>query len=218
MDAFWNEQLEISHSNLEGYFDRVQAPWQALDLIGEWVKEVQENLSEEFLEPEPGIRIHKSATIYPNTVMIPPVVIGEGSEVRPGAFLRGNVIVGKNCVVGNSTEIKNSILFDKVQVPHYNYVGDSILGYKAHMGAGSITSNVKSDKSPVVIHPWNIQTGRKKMGAVIGHDCEVGCNSVLNPGTILCSNVQIYPLSSVRGVVEENHIYKDKENVVLRGN
>lgn len=216
MDAFWVDQLKTDQTKLKDYFDRVQTPWEALDFIGSWISELFDGLGEDYQQVEPGIWIHKSAKIYPNTTMIAPVFIDEGSEVRPGAFLRGNVIVGKNCVVGNSTEIKNSILFNNVQVPHYNYVGDSVLGYKAHMGAGSITSNVKSDKSLVVIHPWNVKTGRKKLGAIIAHDCEIGCNSVLNPGTILLANVQVYPLSSVRGVVDENRIYKDKEHVIQR--
>ena len=162
--------------------------------------------------------MHKQAKIAPTANLNPPCIIGEGTEVRHCAFIRGSVLVGKNCVVGNSTELKNAILFDNVQVPHYNYVGDSILGYKAHMGAGAITSNVKSDTTPVVAKNGDerIPTGLKKVGAMLGDFVEVGCNSVLNPATIVGRNSQIYPLSCVRGTVAENSIYKTGGKVVAK--
>ena len=161
--------------------------------------------------------VHKTAKVFPSAYLGAPCIIGAGTEVRHCAFIRGSALVGENCVVGNSTELKNVILFDNVQVPHYNYVGDSILGYKAHMGAGSITSNVKSDKSLVVIHcDPPIPTGIKKVGAMLGDNVEVGCNSVLNPGTVVGRNCSIYPVSCVRGVVPEGHIYKSADSIVKK--
>ena len=170
---------------------------------------------EEYDHPKEDVWIAKDAVIYPNNYIAGPCIIGHKTEVRPGAFIRGSALVGDNCVVGNSTELKNVILFDNVQVPHYNYVGDSILGYKAHMGAGSLTSNVKSDKLLVVIHNGDeqIETGRKKVGAMVGDRVEVGCNSVLNPGTVVGRDSNIYPLSCVRGVVPANSIYKQRDNI-----
>lgn len=216
MKDFWKEQLGIEHTLAKDCFKEVEEPWQALPKIKEWVLSLQENLSEDYEQIEPGIFVHKSCKIYPTATLIAPLILGKNTEVRPGAFLRGNIIVGDNCVVGNSTELKNVILFDNVQVPHYNYVGDSILGYKSHMGAGSITSNVKSDKTLIVLHDLGVETGLKKMGAVLGHDVEIGCNSVLNPGTIVLSNSNVYPLSSVRGLVEANSIYKGKGEIVSK--
>ena len=168
--------------------------------------------------PSDDVWISKTAKIYPNNYIAGPCIIGHKTEVRPGAFVRGSALVGENCVVGNSTELKNVILFDNVQVPHYNYVGDSILGYKAHMGAGSITSNVKSDKLLVVIKNEGelIETNRKKVGAMIGDNVEVGCNSVLNPGTVIGRNSNVYPTSCVRGVIPENSIYKNKDEIVSK--
>ena len=190
-------------------------PWEALEGLGEFILETIKKLDEEkFYAPSPDVRIAKSATVHPSAAIIGPCIIDENAELRPGAFIRGNVIVGNGCVVGNSCEIKNSILFDKVQVPHFNYVGDSVLGYKAHMGAGAITSNVKMDKSNIVI--GGIATNRRKVGAILGDHVEVGCNTVLNPGTVVCRNSMIYPLSSVRGVVPENSIYKSKNNIVAK--
>ena len=174
-------------------------------------------LPEDYDEITPQVWVHRTAQIAPTAYLGSPCIIGANTEVRHGAFIRGSVLVGENCVVGNSVELKNVILFDNVQVPHYNYVGDSILGYKAHMGAGSVTSNVKSDKSPVVIHgETDVPTGLKKVGAMLGDFVEVGCNSVLNPGTVIGRNSQIYPLSSVRGTIPAGCIYKTGGIVVKK--
>ena len=192
-------------------------PWEALPDIGTFIKELGERLDKDIYEKQgEDVWVAKSAKIYESANIYGPAIIGEETEVRPGAFVRGNALVGNHCVVGNSTELKNVILFNNVQVPHYNYVGDSILGYKAHMGAGSITSNVKSDKTLVVVknQEEKIETGLKKFGAMLGDGVEVGCNSVLNPGTVIGRNTNIYPLSSVRGVVPANSIFKDKDHIV----
>ena len=192
-------------------------PWEALPKISEFIIELGNKLDKEIYELRgENIWIAKTANIYPTAFIKGPAIIGENAEIRHCAFIRGNAIVGNNVVVGNSTELKNVILFNNVQVPHYNYVGDSILGYKAHMGAGSITSNVKSDKKLVIVKDDNekIETGLKKFGAMIGDNVEVGCGSVLNPGSVIGKNTNIYPLSSVRGVVPANSIYKNKSEIV----
>lgn len=192
-------------------------PWEVLPHIGAFILEIGKTLSpEEYDHPEENVWIAKSAKIAPTASINGPVIIGKDTEVRPGAFIRGNAIVGEGAVVGNSTELKNVVLFNKVQVPHYNYVGDSILGYKAHMGAGSITSNVKSDKKLVIVKgpETRIETGLKKFGAMLGDCVEVGCNSVLNPGSVIGANTNIYPLSSVRGVVPGNSIFKSQNCIV----
>ncbi len=193
-------------------------PWEVLPLIKDFILQLGETLSpDEFDKKGDDVWIHKTAKIYPNANIYGPCIIDSETEVRPGAFIRGNALVGKKCVVGNSTELKNVILFNNVQVPHYNYVGDSVLGYKAHMGAGSITSNVKSDKTLVVVKgDENYETGLKKFGAMLGDRVEVGCNSVLNPGTVIGRDSNVYPTSCVRGVIPENSIYKDKDNIVLK--
>ena len=194
-------------------------PWEALAGIGEFILKLGETLStEEYEKRGEDIWVAKSATIFPTAYIHGPAIIGPNTEVRQCAFIRGNALVGANCVVGNSTELKNVILFDCVQVPHYNYVGDSILGYKSHMGAGSITSNVKSDKTLVTVCVGNtrIETGRKKFGAMLGDFVEVGCNSVLNPGTVIGRYTNVYPLSMVRGFVPENSIYKRADAVVQK--
>lgn len=194
-------------------------PWEVLDDIKDFIYKLGATLSpDEYDNPEEGVWIAKDAKVFASAYIGAPCIIDKGAEVRQCAFIRGSAIVGKNAVVGNSTELKNVILFDNVQVPHYNYVGDSVLGYKAHMGAGSITSNVKSDKTLVVIkEPGNyIETGRKKVGAMLGNNVEVGCNSVLNPGTVIGCNSNIYPTSCVRGVIPPNSIYKNKENIVIK--
>lgn len=192
-------------------------PWEVLSKIEEYILKIGEELSkEDYNKVGENVWIAKSAKVAPTAYINGPAIIGENAEVRHCAFIRGNAIVGNNAVVGNSTELKNVILFNNVQVPHYNYVGDSILGYKAHMGAGSITSNVKSDKKLVVIKNGDemIETGRKKVGAMIGDNVEVGCGSVLNPGAVIGRDSNIYPLSSVRGVVKAHSIYKKDGNIV----
>lgn len=213
------ELLDLDKTIAAKLFEGKTYPWEALDDIKSFILELGETLSaDEYDHPEEGVWIAKDAKIFPSAYIGAPCIIDHGAEVRHCAFIRGSAIVGKNAVVGNSTELKNVVLFDNVQVPHYNYVGDSILGYKAHMGAGSITSNVKSDKTLVTVHIPDapIETGRKKFGAILGENVEVGCNSVLNPGTVVgrCSN--IYPVSCVRGVVPANSIYKAKDNIVAK--
>ena len=213
------ELLDFDKTIAAKLFEGKTYPWEALDGIKSFILELGETLSaDEYDHPEEGVWIAKDAKIFPSAYIGAPCIIDHGAEVRHCAFIRGSAIVGKNAVVGNSTELKNVVLFDNVQVPHYNYVGDSILGYKAHMGAGSITSNVKSDKTLVTVHIPDapIETGRKKFGAILGDNVEVGCNSVLNPGTVVgrCSN--IYPVSCVRGVVPANSIYKAKDNIVAK--
>lgn len=214
---------DLSETIAEELFRGHTYPWELLPLIKDFVLSLGETLpADKFERSDDGkgnpVWIARSANIYPNANIYGPCIIDEEAEVRPGAFIRGNAIVGKGAVVGNSTELKNVILFNKVQVPHYNYVGDSILGYKAHMGAGSITSNVKSDKTLVVVKGdgISIETGLKKFGAMLGNNVEVGCNSVLNPGTVVCPNSNIYPTSCVRGVIPANHIFKDKEIIVAK--
>lgn len=198
-------------------FEGATYPWEVLPKIEEFIKELGNTLSsEEYEKRGEDIWIAKTATIAPTAYIKGPAIIGKNAEIRHCAFIRGKAIVGEGAVVGNSTELKNVILFNKVQVPHYNYVGDSILGYKAHMGAGSITSNVKSDKKLVVIKGKGekIETGIKKVGAFVGDYVEVGCQSVLNPGTVVGRHTNIYPLSSVRGVIPANSIFKSPDNIV----
>lgn len=216
MDAIKIRDLfDLGHTRARQMLGACEYPWEALDRIGETVLAVGASLSEQdYDHPGEGIWIARSASVAPTATIIGPCVIGEKTEVRPGAFLRGNILIGDGAVVGNSTELKNCILFDGVQVPHYNYVGDSILGYKAHMGAGAITSNVKGDKKSVVVRgEERYETGRKKFGAMLGDRAEIGCNSVLNPGTVIGRDTQVYPLSSVRGVVPANCIVKGERGV-----
>ena len=209
--------FDLQHTLAGEYLAGFQYPWEALKGIKNLILALGETLGEDYEQVQPQVWVHKTAKVFPSAYLGAPCIIGAGSEVRHCAFIRGSALVGENCVVGNSTELKNVILFDKVQVPHYNYVGDSILGYKAHMGAGSITSNVKSDKSLVVIHgERDIPTGIKKVGAMLGDFVEVGCNSVLNPGTVIGRNSNVYPTSCVRGVVPENSIYKKNDVIVVK--
>ncbi|MDD6010114.1 MAG: UDP-N-acetylglucosamine pyrophosphorylase, partial [Lachnospiraceae bacterium] len=198
-------------------FEGLKFPWEVLPKIKDFIIKLGETLPEDKFEKKgENIWIAKSAKVFPSAYIAGPCIIDEDAEVRHCAFIRGSAIVGKGCVVGNSTELKNVILFNKVQVPHYNYVGDSILGFKAHMGAGSITSNVKSDKTLVVVKSdgENIETGLKKFGAMLGDNVEVGCNSVLNPGTVVGRSTNIYPTSCVRGYIPANSIYKDSSNII----
>ncbi|MCC8357398.1 MAG: UDP-N-acetylglucosamine pyrophosphorylase [Oscillospiraceae bacterium] len=213
------ELYSLEHTAAAPLLETTEYPWEALEGIGDFILALGKTLpAEEYNHPAEDVWIAKDAEVFPSAYIHGPCIIGHRTEVRQCAFIRGNALVGEGCVVGNSTELKNVILFDGVQVPHYNYVGDSILGYKAHMGAGSITSNVKSDKTLVVILEGTIchETGRKKVGAMLGDHVEVGCNSVLNPGTVIGRESSVYPLSSVRGVVPAGHIYKDKSNIVPR--
>ncbi|MCR5416808.1 MAG: UDP-N-acetylglucosamine pyrophosphorylase [Pseudobutyrivibrio sp.] len=201
-------------------FEGKDYPWEVLPEISDFIKKLGPTLDPEIYEQRgEDIWVAKSAKIFDSAYLNGPLIIDEDAEVRQCAFVRGSAIVGKNCVVGNSTELKNVVLFNNVQVPHYNYVGDSVLGYKSHMGAGSITSNVKSDKTLVVVKSRDgekIETGLKKFGAMLGDHVEVGCNSVLNPGTVVCPNSNIYPLSPVRGVIEANSIFKNSDNIVKK--
>ena len=201
---------DLSHTAASPLLSEVCYPWEALPRIKDFILSLIEKLDrEEYIEFGDNVFIHKSATVAKTASISGPAILGAETEVRHCAFIRGSALIGKNCVVGNSTELKNVILFDNVQVPHYNYVGDSILGYRSHMGAGAITSNVKSDKTLVTVSAdEKIETGLKKFGAMLGDYVEVGCGSVLNPGTVIGKNTNIYPLSSVRGFVPEGSIYK----------
>lgn len=213
-----SELYDLSFTLAENYLKEFTYPWEALGGIKDTIIKIGKSLDKsEYTEIFENVWIHKKAKIAPTAYLGAPCIVGENTEVRHCAFIRGSALIGKGCVVGNSTELKNVILFDGVQVPHYNYVGDSILGYKSHMGAGSITSNVKSDKTPVVVKGDKaIATGLKKFGAMLGDYVEVGCNSVLNPGTVVGKNTNIYPLSCVRGVVPADSIYKSGGKIVTK--
>ena len=205
-----NQMYDLSHSIAGEYLSGFEYPWQALSGIKTLILSLGPQLGEGYKEVSPTVWVHETATVAPTAFLGAPCISGPGTEVRHCAFIRGSALVGANCVVGNSVELKNVILFDNVQVPHYNYVGDRILGYKSHMGAGSLTSNVKSDKTLVVVKNGDekIETGLKKFGAMLGDFVEVGCNSVLNPGTVIGRHTNIYPTSCVRGMVPENSIWK----------
>ena len=210
---------DLSHTAAADYLRGFTYPWEALKGISDFIIRLGQTLSpDEYDCPAENVWVHKTAKVFPSAYLGAPCIIGAGTEVRHCAFIRGSALVGENCVVGNSVELKNVIIFDNVQTPHYNYVGDSILGYKSHMGAGSITSNVKSDKTNVVIKSGGeaMETGIKKIGAMLGDFVEVGCNSVLNPGTIIGRNCNIYPTSCVRGVVPESSIWKTGGIVVKK--
>ena len=211
--------LDLEKTVAAGLFEGKTYPYEVLEHISSYITELGATLSpEEYDNPQEGVWIAKDAKVFPTAYIGAPCIIDHEAEVRHCAFIRGSAIVGKKAVVGNSTELKNVVLFDNVQVPHYNYVGDSILGYKAHMGAGSITSNVKSDKTLVVLKNGEecIETKRKKVGAVLGDNVEVGCNSVLNPGTVIGRDSQIYPVSCVRGCIPENSIYKNADTIIRK--
>lgn len=212
-----NQLLDLDKTIAKDIFDGLEYPFEALKMIGEFIIELGKTLKEEdYIKKGDNIWISKQAGVAPTALINGPAIICKNAQIRHCAFIRGNAIIGEDSVVGNSTELKNVILFNNVQVPHYNYVGDSILGYKSHMGAGSITSNVKSDKSLVTvnINGAKIETGLKKFGAILGDFVEIGCNSVLNPGSIIGRNTNVYPLSMVRGFVNPNSIYKSKDNIV----
>ncbi|MBO5542194.1 MAG: hypothetical protein J5936_02040 [Acholeplasmatales bacterium] len=205
------ELYDLNHTKAKDYLSKYEYPWEALASIKDFIIELGKSLdTNEYNEIKENVWVHKSAKVFDSAYLGSPCIIGENTEIRHCAFIRGSALVGDNCVIGNSCELKNVIIFDNAEVPHFNYVGDSILGFKAHMGAGSITSNVKSDRTLVVIHgDTNIETGIKKVGAFLGDYVEVGCNSVLNPGTVIGRHSNIYPLSSVRGIVPANAIYKN---------
>ena len=214
-----SDLYSLEHTIAAEIFEGKTYPWEILGELKGFIVKLGQSLDpEKFIKRGEDIWIAKSATVFDSAYIAGPCIIDEGAEVRHCAFIRGSAIIGKNAVVGNSTEVKNALVFDNVQIPHYNYVGDSVLGYKSHMGAGSITSNVKSDKTLVVVKSTDekIETGLKKFGAMLGDFVEVGCGSVLNPGTVIGKNSNIYPLSSVRGVVPADSIYKASGNIVTK--
>lgn len=214
-----SELYDLTQTMAAELFDGKTYPWEVLPEIGDYIMKLGQTLPEEVYDKVgDNVWIAKTAKVTRSALINGPAIIGEHTEVRQCAFVRGNALVGDNCVVGNSTELKNVVLFNNVQVPHYNYVGDSVLGYKSHMGAGAVTSNVKSDKTLVVVKGKDVQipTGLKKFGAMLGNHVEIGCNSVLNPGTVVGCNSNVYPLSCVRGVVPSNSIYKNKDEVVTK--
>ena len=211
-----SELFDFCHSLAGEYLAGFEYPWQALPGIGALIPVLAETLGGEYRERFPGVWIHDSASIAPTASVSGPCIIGPGTEIRHCAYIRGNVIIGENCVISNSSELKNCIIFDESQVPHFNYVGDSIMGYHTHVGAGTITSNLKTDGSEVVIR-WNGETyptGRRKFGAMIGDYADVGAKTVLNPGTIIGRHSRVYPGSVVRGVIPEKHIFKDRDHIV----
>ena len=212
------ELYDLNHTLAAGYLAGFEYPWQALKGIRELILSLGPTLGEEYTEVSPTVWVHKTATVFPSAHLGAPCIIGAHTEVRHCAFIRGSALVGEGCVVGNSVELKNVILFDGVQVPHFNYVGDSILGRLSHLGAGAVTSNVKSDKTLVTVKNGGetMETGLKKFGAMVGDFVEVGCNSVLNPGTVIGRNSNIYPTSCVRGTVPEGHIWKNNGTVVAK--
>ncbi len=211
------ELYNLEHTLARPLLEKYEYPWEALSEIKSFIIGLGKTLDKDrFDEISENVWVAKSATVFPSAYIAPPCIIGENTEVRHCAFIRGSVLVGDNCVVGNSTEVKNAIIFDNVDVPHYNYVGDSVLGFKSHLGAGAVTSNIKSDRTPVTVKTddGRVETGLIKFGAMVGDHTEVGCNSVLCPGTVLGKNCTVYPLSRVRGYVKENRIFKGEGNVV----
>ena len=213
-----SELFDLRHTLAAEYLKKFEYPWQALQGIKDLILAIGAALGDDYTEVAPTVWVHKTAAVFPSAYLGAPCIIGANTEVRHCAFIRGSALVGEGCVVGNSVELKNVILFDGVQVPHYNYVGDSILGHLSHMGAGSVTSNVKSDKTPVTVNNGGekIETGLKKFGAMVGDFVEVGCNSVLNPGTVVGRHSNVYPTSCVRGVLPEGHIWKNDGTVVKK--
>ncbi len=211
------ELFDFVPSLLSDLFETTIFPWEILPKIGDFLLELLKNPPKGYVEIKKGILVGENVKIDPLATIKPPALIGAGCEIRPGAFLRGNVILGENCVIGNSSELKNCILLDQAQVPHYNYIGDSILGTRAHMGAGSICSNLKSDGKSVVIHgDTDYQTGLRKIGAILGDGADIGCGCVCNPGTVIGKNTSVYPLTSLRGVYPQDCIVKDTKNFIKR--
>ncbi len=219
MDVTIKGLYDLTHTRAADYLSKFTYPWEALSGISDLILEIGKTLpADEFDHPAEDVWIAKDATVFDTAYIAGPCIIGHNTQVRQCAFIRGSALIGDNCVIGNSTEIKNVIIFDNVQVPHYNYVGDAILGFHAHMGAGSITSNVKADNKNVVIKNEGelIETGRRKVGAMLGDYADIGCGSVLNPGVVIGRKTNVYPLSCVRGVVGPDSIYKDKDNIVKK--
>ncbi len=210
--------FDLSHTIAEEYLRTFEFPWETLSGLGGFILETGGKLGTEYRQILPKVWVHESATVAPTAYLGAPCIICEGAEVRCGAFIRGCALVGKGCVVGNSTELKNAVLFDGVQIPHFNYVGDSLLGFRAHMGAGAIISNVKTDKSPVCVKDGEkkYETGLKKCGSFLGDFAEIGCNCVLNPGTVVGRHTSVYPLTSLRGVYPENSIVKNGNEIVKK--
>ncbi|MBQ3951264.1 MAG: UDP-N-acetylglucosamine pyrophosphorylase [Oscillospiraceae bacterium] len=213
------ELLDLERTLAKPLFEGKTYPWETLGEIKDFIRSLGEKLTEdEYEKMGEDVWIAKDAKVFPSAYIAGPAIIGHGTEVRHCAFIRGSALIGDNCVIGNSVEVKNAVIFDNVQVPHYNYVGDSVLGYRSHMGAGSVTSNVKSDRSLVVVKNGDelIETGRKKFGAILGDYAEIGCNSVLNPGTVIGRRSSVYPTSCVRGVVPEDSIYKNDGGKIVK--
>ena len=211
------ELFDLSHTAARALLSACEYPWQALPKIKDFITELIKALpTEEYYTPSDNVRVSKRATVAKSAIICGPAVIGAGSEIRHGAYIRGSALVGEGCIIGNSCELKNAIIFDGAQIPHFNYVGDSVVGYRAHMGAGAITSNVKSDKTPISIRSGSefIETGLLKLGAMIGDFAEIGSGCVLNPGTVIGRNSNIYPLSSVRGSIPKNSIFKAPGEIV----
>ena len=213
-----NDLFDLTHTLAGDYLARFTYPWEALSDLADCIRALGAQLDSEYLPFGPEVWVHRTAHVAPTASITGPCIIGPETEVRHCAFVRGSALIGAGCVVGNSTEIKNAILFDHVQVPHYNYIGDSILGYGAHLGAGAVTSNVRSDKRPVVVHglAGDVETGRKKVGALVGDGVEIGCNSVLNPGTVIGRRTSVYPLTCVRGEIPADCIVKNDMTIVPR--
>lgn len=211
--------LDLEHTIAAELFANKQYPWEVLPEIGAYILRLAERLDPaQFVQVKENVWVARSASVCESAMITGPCIIDEGAEIRHCAFIRGNAIIGRGAVVGNSTEVKNAVVFDGVQIPHYNYIGDSVLGYKSHMGAGSITSNVKSDKTPVVVKKGSahLATGLKKFGAILGDGVEVGCGAVLNPGTVIGRHSNVYPLSPVRGFVPPDSIYKSEQNIAAK--
>ena len=212
-----NELFDCKNQYIEKLFKNAEYPWEILKNLKDYMNELISSGLNGFTQLSEGVFVGEDVKIYPNTTIEAPAIIGKGTQIRPGAFLRGYVFIGEDCVIGNSSELKNCVLLDNVQVPHYNYVGDSVLGNYAHMGAGSICSNLKSDGKPVVVHGENeYETGLRKVGAILADYADIGCGCVLNPGTVIGKRTSVYPLTSVRGVIPSDCIVKDINNIVKR--
>ena len=212
-----NELFDLEHTLAKPYLEKYEFPWTAIPEIKSIIIELIKTLDkEEYVEIKENVWIHKTVKVFESAYIDGPTIIGKGSEVRHCAFIRGSALIGENCVIGNSCEIKNAIIFDNSEVPHFNYIGDSILGFHAHFGAGSVTSNIRSDRKDIIIKDGELQyeTSLRKIGALVGDYAEIGCNAVLNPGTILGRNTMVYPTSCVRGVIDEDHIYKVTDEIV----